>query len=88
MFNFVSGQLRRGVMRFNAENRAFRELEKQKVRPVAAPKHQSNLSRIEQIKKGTTELIFFRYIQINNSTCQYFEISQTKIDCKLLCYRF
>lgn len=55
VFNLLMGQLRRGAQRFNAENRAFREIEKQQTRPTAAPKHPTNLKYNEQIDKGTMD---------------------------------
>lgn len=46
------GQFRRGWQRFNAENRAFRELDKQKTHHVAAPKYPVNLKYLEDTAKG------------------------------------
>lgn len=48
----IFGQFARGAQRYNAGDRAFRELDKQKAAPVVAPKHHSNLKHLEQLEKG------------------------------------
>lgn len=53
----ASSQFSRATMRFNAENRAFREMDKQKVKPVAAPKHQASVKEFEKIRRGN--IIYF-----------------------------
>lgn len=43
---------RRTLMRYNAENRALKELEKQTKRPVVAPKHDAGIIDYHKSLKG------------------------------------
>ena len=42
----------RKTNRYNAENRAFKEIERQQIRPVVAPKHESNVREFERLMEG------------------------------------
>lgn len=74
----IFGQFARGAQRYNAGDRAFRELDKQKAAPVVAPKHHSNLKHLEQLEKGW-------YIENFSLKPQIFSISP---NLKTLYYSF
>lgn len=44
LFQQVFRRVKREAQRFNAENRAFRELDKQQKRPKTAPKHEADIN--------------------------------------------
>lgn len=44
------------INRFNVENRAHRFLDKQKSKPIAAPKFDSDIKAYQKILKGTKKL--------------------------------
>lgn len=57
MGNYISNNAvylsaKRVIMRYNVENRAFKELEKQTQKPLAAPKHESEFIDYHKSLKG------------------------------------
>ena len=57
MGNYVSNNAvylsaKRVLMRYNVENRAFKELEKQSRKPIAAPKHEAEFIDYHKSMKG------------------------------------
>lgn len=55
--NAVYLSAKRVLMRYNVENRAFKELEKQSRKPIAAPKHEAEFIDYHKSLKGK-EIVF------------------------------
>lgn len=56
---------KRTLMRYNVENRAFKEIERQTNRPVVAPKHEAGTINYHKAMQGIKKKFFYKQLRFN-----------------------